>query len=52
MEEPRCKIAAMKTDDPRCRGLLNGVVIEVEDPRCKGLGERAAVEMDDPRCGS
>ena len=37
MEEPRCKIAAIQMEDPRCIGILRGVVIEMEDPRCRGL---------------
>jgi len=50
MDDPRCKIAAIATDDSRCSGLLNGMVIEMEDLRCKGLLYRAADEMEDPRC--
>lgn len=63
MDDPRCKIAAIETDDSRCSGLLNGMVIEMEDLRCKSLLYRAsgmedprcastAIEMDDPRCNS
>jgi len=37
MDDPRCKIAAIETEDPRCKSLLNGMVIEVEDFRCKSL---------------
>jgi len=37
MEDPRCKIAAIEAEDPRCKNLLSGVVIEVEDPRYKSL---------------
>jgi len=55
MEDPRCKIAAIQVEDPRCIGILRGVVIEMEDPRCRGLFQgvllkRAAIEMEDPRC--
>jgi hypothetical protein len=40
------RIAAMKAEDLRCKGLITGVVVEMEDPRCKS----AAIEMEDPRC--
>jgi len=38
-------------EDPRCRGLFQGVLlkraaIEMEDPRCRHVG----IEMEDPRC--
>ena len=48
MEDPRCKIAAVRTEDPRCSSLLRGVVLEleIEDPRCRKL----EIEVEDPRC--
>jgi hypothetical protein len=52
MDDPRCKIAAIETDDPRCKGLLNGAVIVMEDLRCMSLIYRVSIEMDDPRCRS
>ena len=48
MEEPRFRIAAIEAEDPRCKGMLRGVVIEMEDPRCKIV----AIEVEDPRCRS
>ena len=50
MEDPRCKIVTMKTEDPRCESLLTGVTLEMEDPRCKSLINRAVIEMDELRC--
>ena len=50
MEDLRCKIVAMKTEDLRCGSLLSGVAIEMEDPRCKSLLNRVVIEMDEPRC--
>ena len=55
MEDPRCKIAAVQTEDPRCNSLLRGVVIEIEYHRCKGVLQGpmlagVAIEMEDPRC--
>jgi hypothetical protein len=35
-------------EDPRCKGLLQGVAIEMDDPRCKIV----AIEVEDPRCRS
>lgn len=51
MDDPRCKIAAIGIDDSRCRGLLNGMIVEMEDLRCIGLHYRASNRMEDPRCG-
>jgi len=50
MEDPRCKIAAVKTEDPRCKNLLSGVEIEMEDLRCMSLAIRVVIGMEDPRC--
>ena len=50
MEDPRCKIAAIEAEDPRCKNLLSGVEIEMEDPRCKSLLIRVVIGMEDPRC--
>ena len=49
MEDSRCKIVATETDDPRCKGLLIGVVTEMEDLRCKSLLDRVVLEIEDPR---
>jgi hypothetical protein len=46
MEDHRCRIAAVKTEDPRYGSLLRGVTIEIEDPRCRSL----EIEVEDPRC--
>jgi hypothetical protein len=50
MEDPRCTIAAMETEDPRCMNLCNGMVIGMEDLRCESLLRSAVTEMEDPRC--
>jgi hypothetical protein len=50
MEDPRCRIAAIETEDHRCKSLVSGVVIEMEDPRLKCLFWRMALEIEDPRC--
>ena len=57
MEDPRCKMAAMRTEDPRCNNMLRGVVIEMEDHRCKGLLQgtilrSTSIEIEDPRYNS
>jgi hypothetical protein len=49
MEDSRCKIAAMRTEDLRCKGLTTGVEVEM-DPRYKGLCYGMATETEDPRC--
>jgi hypothetical protein len=61
MESPRCKIVAIEIDDPRRKGLLAGVTVEVEDLRCRNLHasqvigledrrhDRVGIEMEDPR---
>jgi hypothetical protein len=51
MEDSRCRIAAMRTEDLRCKGLITGADIET-DPRYRGLGYGRETEMDDPRCKS
>lgn len=55
MEDSRCRIAAIKVEDPRCRSLLMGVEIEMEDPRYKGphqdvILKGATIEIEDARC--
>ena len=62
MESYRCKMAAIEIDDPRGKGLLMGVAIDVEDARCRNLkadgtigleeswSNRAGIAMEDPRC--
>jgi hypothetical protein len=52
MEDPRCKIAAVRTEGPRRSSLLRGVTIEMEDPRCSSLlrGVVLELEIEDPRC--
>jgi len=50
MENPRCKIAAVKTDDPRCDGLLGGLAVGIEDARCANLSFNMRAEINDPRC--
>jgi hypothetical protein len=50
MESFRCKMAAVKIDDPRCSDLLTGVTIGPEDLRCINLLEGLVLEVDDPRC--
>lgn len=64
MEFSRCKMAAIKMDDPRGGGLCSEVTIEVEDSRCRNLlegqmletdgpsGRNVAIKMEDPRCQS
>jgi hypothetical protein len=52
MEDSRCKIAAIVGDDPQCKCLFGGVVIEAEDPRYKSLYYGVALEMEDLRCKS
>jgi len=52
MEDHRCRIAAVKTEDPRYGSLLRGVTIEIEDPRCCSLLRGIEIEVDDPRCRS
>jgi hypothetical protein len=37
-------------DDPRCKGLQQGMVVEIEDFRCASLLSRMALEIDDHRC--
>ncbi len=37
-------------DDPRCKELLSGVMIEVEGPRYKSLHYRVELETEDSRC--
>ena len=49
MEESRCRVAAMRTEDSRCNKLIAGVVVEM-DPRYKGLWLGLVAEMEDPRC--
>lgn len=49
MEESRCRVAAMSSEDLRCNGLIVGVVVE-KDPRYMGLCYGTATEMEDPRC--
>jgi hypothetical protein len=51
MEESRCRIAAMRSEDLRCKGLITGVVVDI-DPRYKGLYYGRSTEMEDPRCRS
>ncbi len=50
MEDPRYKVAASETEDPRCKGLQNAMEITMEDLRCVGLSNRAAIQTEDPRC--
>jgi len=50
MEDPRCNIVAIETDDLRCRYSFGGVVMEIEDLRCKSLIDRVALEVEDARC--
>jgi len=50
MDDPRCMVAAIETEDARCKSLLDGMVIEVEDFRCKSLHYSLTIEMEDPRC--
>jgi hypothetical protein len=50
MDDPRCQITAIETEDPRCKGLLNGAVVVMEDLRCSSLAYRGSMEMEDPRC--
>jgi hypothetical protein len=52
MEDSRCRIVALETDELRCRSPLNGVAIEMEDLRCKSLSNRVVLEIEDPRCGA
>ena len=64
MELSRCKIVAIKIDDPRGTELHSAVTIEVEDSRCRNLlegqmpeldgpcGRSVAIKMEDPRCQS
>lgn len=52
MEEHRCKISASGVEDPRCEGLLGGVVAEMEDRRCEGLNPSLVNEIEDDRCNS
>jgi hypothetical protein len=52
MEDSRCRIAAVESDDPRCKDLIQGVEIGMEDHRCKSLPFSMATEMEDPRCKS
>jgi hypothetical protein len=64
MEDPRYKIAAVEMEDPRCKSLRTGVMIQTEDLRCRTLrnglviemedhwSRRASVAMEDPRCGN
>jgi hypothetical protein len=64
MEDPRCKIAAVKAGNSDSYNLLDGVTVGIEDPRCSSLplGITAAIEdarymrqelrMEDPRCMS
>ena len=54
MEDPRCTIAAIGTEDPRCNSMHRGVVIEMEDHRCKGLLQgvtlrSVSIAIEDPR---
>jgi len=49
MEESRCRVAAMSSEDLRCSGLMVGVMIE-KDPRYKDLHYGTSTEMEDPRC--
>ena len=30
MEESRCRITAMRSEDLRCKGLITGVVVEID----------------------
>ena len=50
LEDSRCGVAAVLSDDLRCKSLIQGVSIGLEDPRCKSLGYGSVTEMDDPRC--
>jgi hypothetical protein len=62
MEFSRCKMVAIKIDDPRGTELHSSVTIEVEDSRCRNLlegqmletdgpgGRNVAVRTEDPRC--
>src|ERR1035441_10795764 len=53
MEDPRYKGqingVVIEMEDPRCKSLFNSVVIEMEDPRCKSLFDGVVIEMEDPR---
>ena len=62
MEDPRCRITANVSEDPRCKNLLSGVTVDVDDPRCnhglyclvvhreKFWYGKEALQMEDPRC--
>ena len=52
MEDARCEVAAVKIDDPRCKGLFKGVDVGMEDHRCKSLSPYAALQVEDSRCWS
>lgn len=52
MDDPRYTVAAIETEDARCKGLLKGMGIEAEDYRYKRLRYSVSIEMDDPRCKS
>jgi len=64
MEFSRCKMVAIKIDDPRGAGFYSAVAIEVEDSRCRNLlegqmldtdgpsGRNVAIKMEDSRCQS
>src|SRR5450631_4028243 len=56
MEDPRCKSlfdgVVIEIEDPRYKGQFNGVVVEMEDPRCKSPFNSVEIEMEDPRCKS
>lgn len=51
MEDSRCRIVAIETDELRGRSPVNGMVIEMDDLRCKGLSNQVVLEIEDPRCG-
>ena len=50
MDDPRCKVAAIETEDARCKSLLSGMATEVEDYRYESLRHSVSIEMEDPRC--
>jgi len=52
MDDPRYRVAAIETEDARCKSLLKGMGIEVEDYRYERLRYSVSIEMDDPRCKS
>ena len=62
MEDPRCKIAALKARNSDSYNLLDGVTVGIEDARCSSLQlsmaggiedpryARQDIQMEDPRC--